>query len=59
LRYHTYVEPVPVVAFNTTLPPEQNVVAPPAVRLTDGPAVTVTVTALDVAAHPETVRLTV
>jgi hypothetical protein len=48
-----------VVALNTTLPPEQNVVAPPAAMDTDGPAVTVTETALEVAAQPETVRLTV
>ena len=28
---HWYVSPGPVFAFNKTLPPEQNVVAPPAV----------------------------
>jgi hypothetical protein len=47
------------VAFSTTLPPEQNVVAPPAEIEAVGAEPTVTVTALELAEQPLTVRCTV
>ncbi len=52
--------PLALLEVNTTLPPSQNVVAPPAVMLgVEGIGLTVTFTALDVLLHaPEvTVRL--
>ena len=42
LLFHTYVKPAPVGAFNTTLPPAQNVVAPPAVIVAVGAEFTIT-----------------
>ena len=47
------------MAFNTTLPPEQNVVAPPAEMATVGAVPTVTVMAPEVLEQPLTLRRTV
>jgi hypothetical protein len=49
---HWYVFPVPAVAVNTTLFPEQIDVGPPAVTVALGLAFTTTVVAVDVAEHP-------
>ena len=50
---------MPVDAFNSTLPPEQNVVALAAVSVEAGAALTVTTTGEEVEEQPETERRTV
>ena len=59
LRRQTYVYPVPVVAFNTTLPPLQMLVEPAAVIVAVGGAPTVTFTAEEVAEQLPLVMVTV
>jgi hypothetical protein len=49
---HTYVNPVPVLAVSTTLPPWQNVVGPDAVMVAPGLGLIVTLIASDVSEHP-------
>ena len=50
-HYYTIdmLRPVPVFAFKFTLPPEQKVVAPPAVIVAEGVVLTVTTVAAEVA----------
>jgi hypothetical protein len=50
-NFHWYERPVPVLAFNTTLPPWQNVVAVAAVIIAVGRAFTVTTVAVLVEEH--------
>ena len=58
-RYHTYWNPVPVVAFKIALPPLQNVVPLGAVMLALGPLDALTLTPLDVAEHEPLLTVTV
>ena len=57
--FHWYVKPVPVLAFRTTLLPEQKVVDPAAVITEDGKALTVTAIEFDVPVKQFWVELTV
>ena len=50
--FHKYVKPVPAFAVNTTEPPEQNVVAPPAVIVAVGKAFTTIASVVELAHCP-------
>ena len=45
---HVYVNPVPVFALRSTLPPAQNVVGPAGVMVAPGPGVEITYAVADV-----------